>query len=174
MLLRTLILFIACIFLFGCNAKEENANNGKTENEKQEAEISNECYRYTNGKDSILLSFQQKENQLEGWLNYNFYEKDNSIGKVKGQFSGDTLQMEYDFLSEGMISKQQIFFLKKENRLYRGIGHLKMIGDSLQIYSNKKEVDYNDYTPLEHLKQCPESFIKQENKELFMKIKEEM
>src|SRR5690606_13798050 len=43
------------------------------------------CYLFENGKDTIKLTYQQEGNDIEGWMNYDFYEKDGSIGKIEGE-----------------------------------------------------------------------------------------
>src|SRR5690606_8662569 len=118
------------------------------------------CYLFENGKDTIKLTYQQEGNDIEGWMNYDFYEKDGSIGKIEGEISGDTLKLEYEFLSEGMLSEQEVYFLKKDNhKLYRGSGEMKMTSDSILVYSNPKEIKFSDNTPLGELKNCPSDFI---------------
>lgn len=130
------------------------------------------CYLFTNGKDSIRLRYIQENDEIDGWMNYDFFEKDGSIGEIDGKFFGDTLKLEYEFMSEGMISEQQIYFLKKDGKLYRGAGDMKMDNDSTMVYSNPKEIKFDDTTPLSHLDNCPDNFIKKESIDMYKKVSE--
>ncbi len=152
---------ILTFFVFSCNSKSEKPDETMIIPAEETTPISSDhCYLFSNGKDSIRLSFQQKGNEIKGWMNYDFYEKDGSIGEIEGEAFGDTLKLEYKFLAEGTLSEQEVYFLKKDNyKLYRGSGEMKMTNDSILVYSNPNEIKFSDYTPLSELKNCPEGFI---------------
>lgn len=167
---------IALIFfgsiMTSCENKSENTPATTTElpNGNQEiAELTSHCFLFTNGKDSIRLSYTQENDEIDGWMNYDFFEKDGSVGEIDGKFFGDTLKLEYKFLSEGLISEQQVYFLKKDGKLFQGAGEMKMDNDSMMIYSNPKQIKFDDTTPLYHLDNCPENFIKQESIDFYRK-----
>lgn len=163
-------MFMAVLMISCENKKQEDVVISNTP-EKEETDLnpSLHCYLFTNGKDSISLSYTQENDEVEGWMNYNFYEKDGSIGEIEGKFFGDTLKLEYEFMSEGMFSEQEVYFLKKDGKLYRGGGELKNTNDSTVVYANPKQINYNDMTPVSHQDNCTENFIKKESIDRYKK-----
>ena len=151
------------LVISSCDLKKENEiviENEMPENDSITV-VQNEknCYLFTNGKDSIQLQFTQRENELDGWMVYNFFEKDGSFGEIDGVITGDTLKLEYEFMSEGMLSEQEVYFLKKGNQLFRGFGEMKMDQDSMMVYSDVKSIQFEDTTPMTGLEKCTDDFI---------------
>lgn len=170
--MKTIIISIfSAVMLVSCqNKKQEDVTIGKvSQKETEDLRPSAHCYLFTNGQDSIRLIYTQENNQVEGWMNYDFFEKDGSIGEIDGEFVGDTLKLEYEFLSEGMFSEQQVYFLKKDGKLYRGTGDMRNANDSTMVYVNPNQLQYDDTTPLSHMESCPENFIEQENIDFYKK-----
>lgn len=169
-------IIIASIFtavlMISCENKKTDETVISTEQQSnpEVAQTKSHCYLFTNGKDSISLSYTQENDEIDGWMNYNFFEKDGSIGEIDGKFFGDTLKLEYEFMSEGMISEQQVYFLKKDGKLYRGAGDMKTDNDSMMVYSDPKQIKFDDTTPLSHLDNCPENFIKQQSIDMYKKV----
>ena len=130
------------------------------------------CYLFSNGKDSIRLRYVREGNEVEGWMNYDFFEKDGSIGEVEGSYHADTLKIVYDFLAEGAISKQQIFFLEKDGKLIRGSGEQELTKDSVWIYKNPKKVAFEDSTPMKQLEICPDNLINPKDIDFYNKEKD--
>lgn len=167
-------LFFTVLFIC-CESKEKKTVpvSDLPGKKKENPTTSNHCYLFANERDTIKLSYLQKGNKIEGWMNYDFYEKDGSIGEVEGEISGDTLKLEYDFLSEGMISEQQVYFLKKGNyKLYRGSGEMRMTDDSVMVYSRPGEINFSDNMPLGELKNCPVNFINSAYQKFYIEEKE--
>lgn len=163
---------ILSIVITGCKDQNEQQNVSGTdsyEKHDEAVEPKMHCYLFANGKDSIRLTYKQENDEVEGWMNYDFFEKDGSLGEVEGKFFGDTLKLEYEFMAEGMYSEQEVYFLKKDGKLYRGSGDTKNTSDSTVIYADSKQVRYDDPTPLSHLDNCPENFIKQESIDFYKK-----
>jgi len=167
-------IILSALVILSCETKKESPEEPIVVPIENASETTSfHCYLFANGKDSIRLSYQLEGNDLKGWMNYDFFEKDGSIGEVEGEIYGDTLKLEYKFLAEGMISKQQVYFLKKENyKLYRGSGEMEMSNDSILVYSDPKSISFSDNTPLGELKTCPEDLIKQSDKEFYMEFKQ--
>ena len=160
-----------------CDSKKEQEVVLTTDSPEEVSKdtISNfHCYQFTNGKDTIQIRYQQDGDEIEGWMRYNFYEKDGSVGEVEGKIAGDTLKLEYDFLSEGMLSEQQVYFLKKDGKLYQGSGEMEMSKDSVMKYIQPKKLNFDDTTPMEHLENCPNDFIQSKNIEFYKKEKEKL
>ena len=163
------------VLMLSCENKKEQTPITTTELPNGSPEVvapTLHCYMFTNGKDSISLSYTQENDEIDGWMNYDFFEKDGSIGEIDGKFFGDTLKLEYEFMSEGMISEQQVYFLKKDGKLYRGAGDMKTNNDSMMVYSDPKQIKFDDTTPLSHLDNCPENFMKKESIDTYKKVSE--
>lgn len=176
--MKTIIASILfAVLMISCENKktEETVLTNDFPDEISKDTISNfHCYQFTNGKDTIQLKYQQKGNEIEGWMHYNFYEKDGSIGEIEGVMAGDTLKLEYEFLSEGMLSEQQVYFLKKDRKLYRGSGEMKMSKDSVMNYIQPNQLNFEDTTPLDHLGNCADDFISFKNFDFYKQEKEKL
>lgn len=171
----SILILFALVFCLSCDTKKEQEAVLTTDlpEDISKDSISNfHCYQFTNGKDTIQIRYQQEADEIEGWMRYDFYEKDGSIGEIDGKIMGDTLKLEYEFLSEGLLSEQQVYFLKKDGKLYRGSGDMKMSKDSVMEYIQPKQLNFEDTTPLEHLENCADDFISSKNVEFYKKEKE--
>lgn len=172
--------FISILLFFGvflgCQNQKEQENTIEKEFPEQDSvsvkENISQCYLFENGKDSIQLKFDLHENEVKGWMVYNFFEKDGSFGEIDGEFSGDTLKLEYAFLSEGMLSEQEVYFLKKGNQLFRGFGEMKMDVDSTMVYIQPNQISFEDTTPLTSMANCAEDFIDPKTIAFFKKEEE--
>ena len=174
-----LSLFIATILALclSCDSKKEQEvviTNDSPEEVSNDTISDFHCYQFTNGKDTIQIRYQQEGHEIEGWMRYNFFEKDGSVGEIEGQMAGDTLKLEYVFMSEGLISEQQVYFLKKDGKLYRGSGEMEMSKDSVMKYMQPNKLNFEDTTPMAHLENCPNDFIQSKNIEFYKKEKEKL
>lgn len=117
-------LLSASVFLFtACNQNKPTEN---TEAVAQNSiEINKECYEATLKTDSASLSYENIDGKVTGKLAFNFAEKDDSTGDIKGYFSGDTLFVDYVFKAEGIEnSKNPLVFLKSGDDLIQGYGEI--------------------------------------------------
>ena len=80
------------------------------------------CYISLKNRDTVSLSLNQVQDAVTGELSYNLFEKDKNTGTVAGIIKGDTISLEYSFLSEGTSSVRQVIFLKKGDQLIEGYG----------------------------------------------------
>lgn len=114
------------ILLSGCNQNQQKSNDADTSiiAESKDA-LAMECFEATVGKDSASLKINNLDGKISGLLNFNFFEKDDSNGEIKGEFKGDTLFVDYIFKAEGRISKNPLVFLKKDGKLVQGYGEIK-------------------------------------------------
>jgi hypothetical protein len=169
-------IFYSLLFFFfiSCEIKKDQEVQGpmvvNKDGNVESLDTPYECFIYAANKDTIKLQLKQKEDELEGWLNYQFYEKDGSIGKVEGKLVGDTLKLEYEFLAEGKISETEIYFLRNTTELRRGSGEMRMDEDSVMVYVNAKQLKFTDPTPLILMKSCPADFISSKDKKIYQKI----
>ncbi len=121
--MKTFISILSAIaFLFtACN---QNQPKSTTETTADVVKETMQCYQGLSGKDSVAMSIDNIDGKIAGTLAFNFLEKDDSNGDIKGSFSGDTLFVDYVFNAEGTVSKNPLVFLKKGNDLQQGYGEI--------------------------------------------------
>lgn len=115
------LLSASAIIFTACN---QNKPKETSTTEESVAKTVKECYLATSGKDSASMSFDNTNGQVTGMLAFNFYEKDDANGEIKGKFTGDTLFVDYNFQAEGKTSKNPLVFLKKGNDFQQGYGEI--------------------------------------------------
>jgi hypothetical protein len=143
---KLFIIAIGMIAFVSCGKKEEE-KKVVTEQQMEQPEITvqdKECYLWTSkGKDTIKMSIiTANGGNVVGDLEYNFFEKDGSVGKVSGMAKGDTIYATYDFQSEGMQSTRESVFLRKGNTLIEGFGEVETKGSN-QIFKDKKALKFD-------------------------------
>jgi len=115
----------AClIVLAGCNSNTKNAEI-KDSVEKFTMENAN-CYKAISNTDTATLNFDQDGKHVSGELAFNFKDKENTNGTIKGEFSGDTLFVGYTFMLKGKEFKNPQVFLKEGNNYIQGSGELEV------------------------------------------------
>ncbi|HET8830340.1 MAG TPA: hypothetical protein VFM79_13420 [Pelobium sp.] len=117
-------LLSASVFLFvACNQNKPTENTDATTQDS--AKAIQECYEATVGTDSASLSFENINGKVVGKLAFNFAEKDDSNGEIRGSFNGDTLFVDYFFKAEGVDSRNPLVFLKSGDDLKQGYGDIE-------------------------------------------------
>lgn len=101
-----------------------------------------QCYQYTSGKDTVLLSLTNDGDVVSGSLKYSLYEKDGNDGTIKGVMKSDTLIADYTFHSEGKESVREVTFLKKGQAFIEGFGDSKEVNGKM-IFRNKQALHYD-------------------------------
>lgn len=115
-------LLSATAFLFA--ACSQNQPKQATETTTENAKVITQCYQGLSGKDSVNMTINNMDGKVTGTLAFNFLEKDDSNGDIRGSFSGDTLFLDYVFKAEGTVSKNPLVFLKKGDDLQQGYGDI--------------------------------------------------
>lgn len=103
------------------------------------------CYSSVMGQDTMRLYLENTGEVVIGDLTYNFYEKDDNQGTLRGQMRGDTLLADYTFMSEGIESVRQIVFLKKDGGFVEGYGDAED-RDGKMIFTNTAALDFTSGT----------------------------
>jgi len=142
----TLVLFIACNDNSPLNdAATTNKSPGdapaSTAIAQEPANDENRCYMKITGRDTAILVFEQKGNDVSGKMIYDNFEKDGSTGTVKGKIDGDILKLYYDFNSEGTRSVMEVYFKEVPGGLLRGVGDMDTKGDTAYFRSG---INYSD------------------------------
>lgn len=150
--MKFLIVVVTLVLLLACNDNNP-LNNAATTNKSADVapastpiaqESSNDgsgCYMKITGRDTAILKIEQKGNELSGKMMYDNFEKDGSIGTVKGKKDGDILKLYYDFNSEGTRSVMEVYFKEVPGGLLRGIGDMDVKGDTAYFRSG---INYSD------------------------------
>ncbi len=87
--------------------------------------LTSDCYAWGQNNSKILMHLEVEDDTVTGKLWYDFYEKDDNIGELKGKMHGDTLFALYTFRSEGVESQREVAFLAKDSRWIEGYGSLQ-------------------------------------------------
>lgn len=143
-LITSLILFTT---FASCVSKEKDAGKSSsiTDDIKKDAPVS-ECFRYADGKDTIILHLIHVGDAITGTLQYDLMQKDRNRGTIQGKMRGNLLVADYQFSSEGMQSIREVVFKKENDHYIEGYGEVAEKNekvyfrnlDSLQFENNKK------------------------------------
>ena len=141
---KKLYVFIA-IILFACNSStNENTIGEDSSTMPGTDKLVNDhigCYMKVTGRDTTILMLEQVGDDLNGKMIFDNYQKDGSSGTVNGRREGEIIRLWYDFFSEGMNSKMEIYFKFEEGKLIRGIGEIDVKNDSA-FYKNVQTIGY--------------------------------
>ncbi len=136
--MNKLLTIASVLIITGCQSNNSDtvANNssGSIVNKEGITEsIDTICYAYTNHRDTILMSIVTVGNSVNGSLSYSYFQKDKNTGALAGSIYDDTLIAEYNFMSEGMQSKREVVFVKKNNTWMQGYGEMIEDGNELKF-----------------------------------------
>ena len=149
---RSLLLLaaIAGLTASSCQNKttEENTNTTVDQNKATALSSARTCYTYTKNRDTVLLSYERKNNTITGELSYNLFEKDKNSGKIDGIIKGDTILADYTATGEGMSYVRQVAFLKNGKHLEEGYADMKDEGGKM-VFNNLTELKFSNAIDLE-------------------------
>ena len=104
------------------------------------------CYEMTMKKDSAFMQLQLTDSVVTGTLNFNFFEKDNNKGTVKGVLRGDKIIADYTFQSEGLTTVLEVIFQLQDKTLVQGFGDLQEKGGKL-VFADPDNLQYQSGNP---------------------------
>ncbi|HEY0610152.1 MAG TPA: hypothetical protein VGD35_10860 [Chitinophaga sp.] len=79
-----------------------------------------QCFTQVVGKDTARLQFTVTGDSVTGKLTYKRYEKDSNKGDIKGTVHGNIIDVQYSFMSEGVMSTNQAVFKVEGDKVYEG------------------------------------------------------
>ena len=147
---KILIPFVIIATLFSCNKKTEQNilkqdSTGVFSDEETSADsalaTTTACYMEATGKDTLFAQIDDNLGTISGVLHYKNFQKDSSSGDIIGFSSGDTIKVDYTFQSEGITSIREIWFLKKDGKLWEGIGAYDATGER---YADAKKIKFEE------------------------------
>ncbi|ATL48029.1 hypothetical protein COR50_13105 [Chitinophaga caeni] len=140
----SLLSFTLVLSCLACNNSTKNDKNLQQETDPQPDTL---CYQFSNNKDLVSMQLFILGDNVNGKLEYAFFEKDKNSGTLVGNFHGDTLVADYTFKSEGIFSTRQVIFLRKGNEMIEGYGPMAD-QDGKMIFSRPDSIRFNENTPL--------------------------
>ena len=129
--MKTPLLFCLLFASIGFQSCKKNENE-QVVNSKQipvEKPISVQCYKALYEKDTIDLKMNTLKNgKITGDMMIKFFNTPQKIGKIAGEFSGDTLFVSYTFIqgdNKKITFKNPMAFLKRGEQLILGNGKMQ-------------------------------------------------
>ncbi len=121
-------LAVACIGFQSCN-KEQSKKADVNSQVQSEKPVRTECYMAFYEKDTVNLKMDVfKNGNISGDMVMKFYNVPKKIGKIVGEFKGDTLFASYTFIegtNEKITFKNPMAFLKRGEELILGNGTIQ-------------------------------------------------
>jgi hypothetical protein len=115
-------LLLACIGLESCNKKPKNVEA------QAEKPVSVQCYKALYEQDTIELKVNTlATGKITGDMVMKVFNKAEKVGKITGEFRGDTLFADYSFISgtDKATYKNPMALLKHGNELILGNGKIE-------------------------------------------------
>jgi hypothetical protein len=137
-------LLLTCIGLESCK-KNENPKDGETTKVQAEKLIRTECYKALYEEDTLELKINTlKSGKVTGDMVMKIVDMPKKVGKIIGEFHGDTLFVDYTFFqgaNDKKIFKNPMAMLKKGNELILGSGKIETyLGRS--YFAKDKPIDF--------------------------------
>ena len=129
--MKTPVLICLLFTCIGFQSCKKNENEKVVEDTQVQAEkpISVQCYKALYQKDTIELKINTLENgKITGDMVMKFFNMSKKVGKIAGEFSGDTLFASYTFIqgtNDKITYKNPMAFLKRGNELILGNGKIQ-------------------------------------------------
>jgi hypothetical protein len=121
-------LLLACIGLQSCK-KDQNPKDVETDKAQAEKPISTACYKALYESDTINLTINTLKNgKINGDMTMKIENMPDKVGKIAGEFRGDTLFADYSFIqgtNDKVKFKNPMAFLKHGNELNLGSGKIE-------------------------------------------------
>ncbi len=137
---NTSIIVLSLAIFASCNTEEKQESANKTEVKTSQTET---CYQHTKDSSTIKLNVTINDNMVTGNLLYDYYQKDRSAGKIKGELKSDTLFANYTFVSEGVESEREVVFLKTANGWVEGYGEIDD-KDGKVMFKDKSKITFDN------------------------------
>ena len=121
-------LLLACIGLQSCK-KDQSKKDTEATKALAEKPISTECYKALYEQDTLELKINTLKNgKVNGDMVMKLLDMPKKVGKIIGEFRGDTLFVDYSFIqgaNDKKVFKNPMAFLKQEDKLILGSGKIE-------------------------------------------------
>lgn len=127
--MKTSLLFCLLFACIGFQSCKKNENDIKAKQIPVEKPVSVQCYQALYEKDTIDLKMNTLKNgKITGDMVIKFFDAPQKVGKIAGEFSGDTLFASYTFIqgdNKKVTFKNPMAFLKRGDQLILGNGKMQ-------------------------------------------------
>lgn len=134
------IIALSLVIFTSCNTEKKQESTTKKEVKTTQTET---CYQHTKDSSTIKLNIKINDNIVTGDLLYDYYQKDRSAGKIKGELKSDTLFANYTFVSEGVESEREVVFIKTASGWVEGYGEIDD-KDGKVIFKDKSKITFDN------------------------------
>lgn len=143
--MKKYLFFSTLLLTAACTTEKSDQTDTTQKSVATEVVETQACYSSVMGQDTMLLRVENLGGNVTGNLSYNFYEKDDNTGTLRGEMRGDTLLADYTFQSEGTESVRQVAFLKKGDGFVEGYGDAEDRAGKM-VFKNTAALDFGSGT----------------------------
>ncbi len=144
---NTSIIALSLVIFASCNTEKKHESTTKMEAKTTQTET---CYQHTKDSSTIKLNIKINDNMVTGNLLYDYYQKDRSAGKIKGELKSDTLFADYTFVSEGVESVREVVFIKTANGWVEGYGEIDDKNGKV-MFKDKNKITFDNNVVLREI-----------------------
>ena len=155
--MKTLLAFALSLTLLSCsdNGADRSAdpNSGSVHTGATDTIVSSGepvrlegCYRMVSGRDTAEMFLNIIGTAVTGKLVYNYFEKDDNNGSIKGELKADRIVADYIFQSEGGTSTREVAFKLQDTVLLEGYGKVAE-RDGKAIFLEADKLQFNTAKP---------------------------
>jgi len=142
-------LLLTCVGFGSCKKNQSQQVDGLPQGQFEKP-ISTQCYKAIYEQDTIDLKINTLKNgKITGNMEMNVFNRAKKLGKIAGEFRGDTLFAAYTFILEAnkqITYKNPMAFLKRGNQLIMGNGEIETtMGASYFVKGKPIEFDRVKY-----------------------------
>ena len=137
---NTSIIALSLAIFASCTTEKKQDSTTQTEVKINQPET---CYQHSKDSSTIKLNITINDNIATGDLIFDYYQKDRSAGKFKGELKSDTLFADYTFVSEGIESVREVVFIKTDNGWVEGYGEIDD-KDGKVMFKDRSKISFDN------------------------------
>jgi hypothetical protein len=97
-----------------------------------------QCFsKITTAKDTAYIRFETDNEVVSGQLEYKLFEKDKNTGTISGTITDNIIDVDYRFMSEGIMSVRKAIFKLDNNQLFEATPE-KLDNDGQPVFDKDK------------------------------------
>jgi hypothetical protein len=104
------------------------------------------CYEMIFRQDTAHLELSLQDTTVTGRLVYNWLQKDDNTGTIKGVLRNNVIMVDYYFESEGVMSVRELVLRVKDDELVQGFGDLEESQGKI-IFTDHENLQYDTVHP---------------------------
>ncbi len=119
---KAMVCFFTVAWLASC--QPEKSRTGQTPPENAAASPY-QCYTWGVGESTAKARIRIDSGKVNGTLDFDYAEKDDSKGNLAGTLNNDIILADYTFTSEGQKSVMEVVFRVEGNKLIQGFAEME-------------------------------------------------